>query len=72
MKMEDNKKMPFAVFVLKYVENVLEQNKNICSDEFYTLDTCVLNNCDACPLADKCCGTRYCYNTLKEYVESAE
>lgn len=67
--MED-KKMPFAVFVLKYIENVIEQNKNICSDELHTLDKCVLDNCEACPLVDKCCT--YCYDTLKKYVERAE
>ena len=71
MKMED-KKMPFAVFVLQYVENVIEQNKNIYPDEFHALDKCILDNCDACPLADKCCSTRYCHNTLREYIESAE
>ena len=69
--MED-KKMPFAVFVLKYIENVLEQNKDICYDEFHVLVKCVLDNCDACPLSDKCYSTRYCHNILREYVERAE
>lgn len=69
--MED-KKMPFAVFILKYIENVIEQNKEIYPDKFECLDYLVLGDCDACPIADKCKGGYHCVATMKKYVESAE
>lgn len=70
--MED-KKMPFAVFVLKYIENMVEEYKKSGQDEFEALDD-FLDCCAYCPFNDKCEGgwDGACSETLKEYVESAE
>ena len=69
--MED-KKMPFAVFVLKYVENMIEDYKKDGLDEFDVLEE-LANECDFCPLSKECNRSWVgCKNRLKEYVESAE
>ena len=66
--MED-KKMPFAVFVLKYVENMVEDYEN----SYEALDD-LLPSCAYCPLNDKCSGgwEGECLEKLKECIESAE
>jgi hypothetical protein len=68
-----DKKMPFAVFVLKYVENMVKDYKELGKDGFEALDD-FLDCCLYCPLKDKCEGgwDGECLNRLKEYVESAE
>lgn len=69
--MED-KKMPFAVFVLKYIENMVEQYKEWGHDEFEVLDT-LIPSCGHCPLGNKCLRIRgLCRETIIKYVESAE
>ena len=71
--MED-KKMPFAVFALKVMENKIKHYKEDGHDEFVALadDT----ECEYCPLYCKQCegytGYKNCKATLKNYVESAE
>ena len=67
--MED-KKMPFAVFVLKYVENMVKDNKSVGVTEFETLQELDLP-CSACPLF-KQCDRVHCDSTMKKYVERAE
>lgn len=68
----ENKKMPFAVFVLKYVENMVEDYKKDGLDEFDVLDE-VISDCGFCPLSKECdCDFLYCKNKLKERVESVE
>lgn len=66
--MED-KKMPFAVFVLKYVENMVKDYE----DSYEALDD-LLDCCAYCPLKDECSGgwEGECLEKLKECVESAE
>ena len=69
--MED-KKMLFAVFVLKYVENMIEDYKKDGLDEFDVLDE-VVGDCNLCPLAKECNRNwTGCKSRMKEYVESAE
>lgn len=65
-----DKKMPFAVFVLEYVKQVVEDNKSVDVNEFETLQEFDLP-CSACPLFDKC-DRVHCVATMKKYVESAE
>ena len=69
--MED-KKMPFAVFVLKWIENKVKDYKEGGQNEFDVLDD-LIYDCRFCPISDKCdrCAS-ICRFTLKEYVESAE
>ena len=67
--MED-KKTPFAVFVMKYIENIVEDNKSIDVNEFETLQEFNLP-CSACPLF-KQCDRVHCESTMKKYVERAE
>ena len=71
--MED-KKMPFAVFVLKSMENKVNRYKEDSNDEFEALADDM--ECEYCPLHCKQCegytGYYACKGTLKEYVESAE
>lgn len=69
--MED-KKMPFAVFVLKWMENKIEEGKKSGQDEFDVLDE-LIYDCRFCPMSDKCnrCAS-VCSSTLRKYVESAE
>lgn len=71
--MED-KKMPFAVFVLKWIENKANQYKENGQDEFGALADDV--ECEYCPLHCKQCegytGYQNCREQLKKYVESAE
>ena len=71
--MED-KKMPFAVFALKVIENKVNQYKEDGSDEFEVLADDVV--CEYCPLHCKQCdgysGYYACKAQLKKYVESAE
>ena len=71
--MED-KKMPFAVFVLEYMEKKIERYKEDDNDEFEALADDV--ECEYCPLHCKQCegytGYQNCKTTLKKYVESAE
>ena len=69
MKMED-KKMPFAVFVLKWIENLIEDDKSLGGNEFETLQELDLP-CSACPLF-KQCDRVHCDDTMKKYVERAE
>jgi hypothetical protein len=73
MKMED-KKMPFAVFVLKSMENQVKDYKEDGRDEFEVLADVV--ECEYCPLHRKQCagyaGPNNCKAILKRYVESAE
>ena len=69
--MED-KKMPFAVFVLKYIENMVKDYKEGGQDEFEVLYD-VMKSCRPCPLRDKCshsCGV--CRDNMMKYVERAE
>ena len=69
--MED-KKMPFAVFVLKYVENMLNDYKKDGLDDFDVLDE-VVSDCGFCPLSKECNRIwTGCKDRLKERVESAE
>lgn len=71
--MED-KKMPFAVFVLECMKNKVNQYKEDSQDEFEALADDTM--CEYCPLHCKQCegytGYHNCKTTLKEYVESAE
>ena len=69
--MED-KKMPFAVFVLKWIENKIEDYKESGQDEFNVLDD-LIYDCRFCPISDKCdkCAS-VCRVSLKECVESVE
>ena len=71
--MED-KKMPFAVYVLKCMENKINRYKEDDHDEFEALADDV--ECEYCPLHCKQCegytGYDNCKATLKNYVESAE
>ena len=67
--MED-KKMPFAVFILKYIENIFEDNKSLGMTESETIQDLDLP-CSACPLF-KQCDRVHCEDTMKKYVESAE
>lgn len=68
----ENKKMPFAVFVLKYVENMIEDYKKSGYDEIEVLDD-IISNCSHCPLCDKCSHSwGVCRENIKKYVESAE
>ena len=71
--MED-KKMPFAVFVLKVMENKVNRYKEDGNDEFEALADDV--ECECCPLHCKQCegysGYYHCKGQLKKYVESAE
>ena len=71
--MED-KKMPFAVFVLKHMENRVERYKEEGCDEFEALADDI--GCEYCPLHQKQCegytGYDTCKAVLKKYVESAE
>ena len=67
--MED-KKMPFAVFVLKYVENMVKGNKSLGMSEFETLQDLELP-CSGCPLFEQC-DRVHCDDTMKKYVERAE
>ena len=64
--------MPFAVFVLKWIENKIKDYKESGEDEFDVLDG-LIYDCRFCPISDKCdrCASA-CKDTLKEYVESAE
>lgn len=66
--MED-KKMPFAVFVLEYVENMVKDYENS-----YEALNDLLGCCAYCPLKDECDGgwSDECLKKLKERVESAE
>ena len=71
--MED-KKMPFAVFVLKHMENKVNRYKKKDRDEFETLVDEI--ECEYCPLHCRQCegysGYNNCKEQLKKYVESAE
>ena len=68
----ENKKMPFAVFVLKWIENKVEDYKKNGLDEFNLLDD-LINDCSFCPLSKECDHTWVgCKNKLKERVERAE
>lgn len=71
--MED-KKMPFAVFALGWIENMVKSYKEDDRDEFDALADDL--ECEYCPLHCKQCegytGYHNCKTTLKEYVESAE
>ena len=69
--MED-KKMPFAVFVLKYVENMIKDYKELGQDEFKVLEELAVD-CHYCPLQDHCFATAVnCKNKIQKCVESAE
>ena len=69
--MED-KKIPFAVFVLQYVENMIEDYKKDGLDEFEVLDE-IVSDCTFCPLSKECDRKwTNCKDRMKEYVESAE
>lgn len=72
VKQMKDKKMPYAVFVLQWIENRIEDGKKSGQDEFDVLDDLVYD-CRSCPLSDKCerCAST-CTATLKKYVESAE
>ena len=68
----ENKKIPFAVFVLQYIENMIEDYKEDGLDEFDVLDD-LIRECPLCPLSKECnCSWISCKDGLKEYVESAE
>lgn len=70
----ENKKMPFAVFVLECMENKVKRYKEDNQDEFEALADDV--ECEYCPLHCKQCNgyVNYygCKAVLKNYVESAE
>ena len=69
--MED-KKMPFAIFVLKYAENMVKDYEESGQDEFDALDD-LISECPLCPLSKECNRSWIgCKDRLKEYVESAE
>lgn len=69
----ENKKMPFAVFVLKYVENVIADYKKDGLNEFDVLEELV-SECDFCPLYKECGRRNWagCKTRIRENVESAE
>ena len=69
--MED-KKMPFAVFVLKYVENKIKSYEEEGLDYYDFLDD-LINDCAYCPLKQECNGAWVgCKSKIMERVESAE
>lgn len=68
----ENKKMPFAVFVLKYVENMVKHYKELGSDEFKALAE-FADDCQYCPLQNHCYATAVnCKDKIQKCVESAE
>jgi hypothetical protein len=66
--------MPFAVLLLKSMENKIKDYKEDGRDEFVILTNII--ECEYCPLHQKQCagyaGYNNCKAILKRYVESAE
>ena len=69
--MED-KKMPFAVFVLQWVENRVKNYEEDGLDCYDFLDD-LITDCAYCPLNHECNGTWVgCKSKIMERVERAE
>ena len=69
--MED-KKMPFAVFVLQWVENKVKDYEEEGLDCYDFLDD-LITSCADCPFEQECDGAWVgCKNKIMERVERAE